>query len=362
MTTELLLYSAEPVFEVEGSVRGELTRDLLRLDISEDTQGLKRLVARVAGTPAHPDMPRIPELYLDGSVVDFGKEVAVSLGPPRSARTVFRGHVSCIEAVYAEKEEPEVVLFAEDRLMDLRTTRRFRTYEDTTDADIAETIGAEHGLQVEASADGPTYDVVQQWNQSDLAFLRDRAARIQAEVWIEDETLHFATRANRAGTEITLVQGNQLLAIQVRADLAHQRTAVRVSGYNAKERDSIDEEATNDVISAEISGGRTGPALLQRAFGERVSYRVRGVPLTDTEATDWARAEMLRRGRGFVTAVGTTNGTPDMVVGSRLTLERVGAPFNGPGYYVTEVRHSYDRQEGYRTHFVAERATVNEQR
>jgi len=146
----------------------------------------------------------------------------------------------------------------------------------------------------------------------------------------------------------------------VRADLAHQRTKVKVSGYDAAERDAIDEEAGSDAIDAEISGGQSGPAVLQRAFGERVSYRVRDVPLTDDEATQWARAEMLRRSRGFVTAVGTTNGSPDMVVGSKLTFERVGAPFNGGGYYVAEVRHTYDRKLGYRTRFVAERATVNQ--
>ena len=78
--TEPLFYSSEPVFEIDGAVKRELTRDLLRLDVKEDIEGLKTLVARVAGTPAHPDTPSVPELYLDGSLVDFGKELSVSLG------------------------------------------------------------------------------------------------------------------------------------------------------------------------------------------------------------------------------------------------------------------------------------------
>jgi phage protein D len=357
--TEPLFYSSEPVFEIDGAVKRELTRDLLRLDVKEDTEGLKTLVARVAGTPAHPDTPSVPELYLDGSLVDFGRELSVSLGPSGGARTVFKGFVSAIEAVYTEAQEPQVVIFAEDKLMKLRTTRRFKTYESSTDAQIAEDIANEHGVSAAAAADGPTYDVVQQWNQSDLAFLRERAAQIRAEVWIQDDTLYFQTRSSRRGTEITLVQGNQLLDVQLRADLAHQRTKVKVSGYDAEARDVIDEEAGADAVAAEASGGRTGPAVLDRAFGERVSYRVRDVPLTGDEATQWARAEMLRRSRGFVTTVGTTNGTPDMVVGSRLTLERVGGPFNGAGYYVTFVHHSWDRTNVFRTRFVAERPTVN---
>ncbi len=100
--------------------------------------------------------------------------------------------------------------------------------------------------------------------------------------------------------------------------------------------------------------------MLERAFGERVSYRVRENPLSDGEARDWARAEMLRRSRAFVTVTGTTRGTPALAVGSKLTLERVGAPFEGGGYYATWVCHSYDLTSGYRTHFRAERGTVNE--
>jgi phage protein D len=69
---------------------------------------------------------------------------------------------------------------------------------------------------------------------------------------------------------------------------------------------------------------------------------------------------MLRRARGFVTVAGVTSGTPDMVVGSRLTLERIGVPFEGSGYYVTRVRHTYDAIDGHRTHFVAERAAIQE--
>jgi len=356
-----LLYSAEPVFTIDGTVKGELTRDLLRLDVDETTDGLKTLVARLAGSVPHPDEPDVPELYLNGSVIDFGKKVELSLGPGGgAARKVFSGFISAIEAVYAESKEPEVVLFAEDRLMELRMTRRMKTYEKMKDSDIASDVAQQHGLTPSVNADGPQYDVVQQWNQSDLAFLRDRAARIQAEVWVDGDTLHFETRPNRGGTEITLVNGNQLLDVQLRADLAHQRTKVKVSGYDASERDPVDEEAEGSVVQAETSGGKTGPDTLQRAFGERVSRVVRDVPLTDQEAREWARAEMLRRARGFVTAVGTTNGTPDLVVGSKVKLDRVGGPFNGSGYYVTHVHHSYDRNDGFRTRFEAERATVNE--
>jgi uncharacterized protein len=357
---ETLLAATSPVFEVDGSVRGELARDLLRLEVQETTEGMKTLRARflAVGPRAGADEEQL--LYLDGAIFDFGRALHVSMGTAHMARTVFRGFVSGIEVHFEESEEPEVVIHAEDRLMDLRMTRRMRTYENVTDADIAQQIADAHGIRADIAAEGPTYDRVQQWNMSDLAFLRERARLVRAEIWFQQETLHFMSRDQRPSTDLTLVRGNDIVSLQACADLAHQRTAVHVSGYNAADRALIDEQAGADAVQTEVNGTRTGPHILEEAFGSRISHRVREVPLTENEAFEWARAEMLRRARGFVQVAGTTRGSPDMVVGSLLTLERAGPPFSGPGYYVTSVRHTYDLENGYRTHFLAERATLEE--
>jgi len=357
--TEALLTYAGPVFEIDDDVKGELARDIVRLEIEETTAGLKTMTAYLVAQGRANGSGEQQQLYLDGSVVDFGKKISVVLGATPAAHKVFSGWISGLEANFQEGKDPEVVVFAEDKLMKLRMTRRMKTYENMSDADIASAIASEHGLTPSVDADGPTYDVVQQWNQSDLAFLRERAREIQAEIWIEDETLHFKSRSKRTATELTLVQGNHLVSVRARADLAHQRTKVKVSGYDAAQREQIDEEAGGDAIQAEVSEGLTGPSVLERAFGERVSYRVREAPLKSGEASDRARAEMLRRARGFVTVIATTRGSADMVVGSKLKLEGTGRPFEGSGYYVTRVCHTYD-STGFRTHFEAERATIQE--
>jgi uncharacterized protein len=357
--TEALLTYAGPVFEIDDDVKGELARDIVRLEIEETTSGLKTLTAHLVAKGKANGSGEQQQLYLDGSVVDFGKKISVVLGATPAAHKVFSGWISGLEANFQEGKEPEVLVFAEDKLMKLRMTRRMKTYENMSDADIASAIASEHGLTPAVDADGPTYDVVQQWNMSDLAFLRERAREIQAEIWVEDETLHFKSRSKRTATELTLVQGNHLVSVRARADLAHQRTKVKVSGYDAAQREQIDEEAGGDAIQAEVSEGLTGPAVLERAFGERVSYRVREAPLKSGEASERARAEMLRRARGFVTVIATTRGSADLVVGSKLKLEGTGHPFEGSGYYVTRVCHTYD-STGFRTHFEAERATIQE--
>jgi phage protein D len=87
-----------------------------------------------------------------------------------------------------------------------------------------------------------------------------------------------------------------------------------------------------------------------------VSYRVREVPLQDSQASALARAALLARARRFVSVAGVADGSTAIHVGSLLRLERVSPLFEGDGFYVTRVRHQFDLESGYRTHFDAERA------
>ncbi len=353
---------AGPVLSVDGERVPSLARDCARLVVEEGVEGLRTLQLHLHASGGGAAGPPDRTMYLDGGVVDFGRELSVSAGPDGEQRTVFEGAISAIEAVFEDGEAPVVVVFAEDALMRLRMTRRMRTYTDVTDADLARTLADEHGLTAEVDVDGPRYDVVQQLNQSDLAFLRDRARLVQADLWCSGRTLHLATRPRRPGTEVTLVRGNHLLSVRLCADLAHQRSEVVVTGYDAFSAGVVDERSAADDVDAEVVSGRTGPRTVEKALGAVSTVRVREVALSGEEARAWARAEMLRRARRFVHVTGTTRGTPDLMVGSRLTLEGVGAPFEGGGYYVTRLRHTVDQARGLRTSFEAERATVNEAR
>ena len=362
-TAPELFGSSAPVLLVDGERSAALARDLLRLEVSEDTQGMKRLAARFTAWGTLPGADNEGWLHLDGSVLDFGKRLQVSLGPAAAARTVFTGRISAIETEVREGVEPQLLLYAEDALMELRWMHRCKTYEDSSDADIVRSIAGEHGLAAHVDAIGPVHSVVQQWNQSDLAFLRERARLLQAEIWVEDRTLNFATRSRRPAPELTLVNGNQegglaankLIHLNARADLAHQRSEVHVAGYDLDARESIDERADAGDVQAEAGPGRLGMDLLGQAFQAFKSHRLREVPLTAEVAGAWARAEMLRRARGFVRIRGETNGSPEMVVGSNLKLEGVGPMFGGSRYRVTQLTHRFDHQYGHRTAFEAER-------
>lgn len=359
--TAPLYSSSAPVVKTGGTLQRDVARDLLYLEIDEDVEGLRRLALHVvASAPREQSSGDIVE-YLDGSVFDYGTSIEVSMGPTGNEKNVFKGTISAIEVSYEQGDVPHVTVLAEDELMALRMNQTSQTYTQSSDADVARAIAGRHNLTPDVQLDGPTYDVVQQINQSDLEFLRERASMVAGEVWAWDGTLHVTTRDNRVGTTLSLTQGNELLSVSVRGDLAHQAASVRVTGFDAQQRSTIDQVAPSSTIDAEISGGRTGPQVLTQASSALAAHCLSEIPLISSEAQAFAKAEMLRRARRFVTVRGVTAGSPDMVVGSRLTLDRVGAPFNGDGYYATRVKHTYDLKSGHRTHFEAERPTVNAQ-
>ena len=350
--------STIPEIKVDGQANADLARDLVQLQIDEDIHGMKQLQASLIAIGPQGNSANEQLNWMDGAVLDFGKELKVSMGPTDARTELFSGKLSALELAYEQGRAPEVMCLAEDKLMDLRLTRRFRTYESASESDLLQRIASDHGLSAACDVDGPTWPLVQQWNQSDLAFLRERARRLAADVWLDGSTLHMATRDKRNGAAVTLIQGGSLMQIRLRADLAHQRSKVTVSGFDDAAQDKIDEAAEASAIEAEAQGHRHGITVLERAFSAQTSYRVRDVPLKDAEATALAKAALLQRARRFVCVSGTSFGNAQIQVGSLLRLERVSPVFEGGGYYVIRVRHHFDQGNGYRTHFDAERAWI----
>lgn len=358
--TDLAQYTATaPAFTVAGRTVADMGRDLVRLDVREGAMGLRTLVARLMAVGEDSDGSAGSLRYLDGQDVDLGSAITATIGPSGDARQVFNGTVSALELTMTEGGYPVVTICAEDALMRLRMASRSATWSDVSDADLVSRIADLHGLGAQVDLDGPTHPVVQQQAESDLAFLRRRLSRIAGELWVDaDDVVHAADRTARPGPTIGLVQGNDLIAVTARVDLAHQRSSVVVRGWDRRAVEVVAEEAGADVISAETTQGRTGPALVADVFGQVALARVDRGAGDSALAQALADAEMRRRARGFVTVDGTTAGTPDMVPGAHLILHRVGRPFAGGGYRVVAVHHSYDLAVGHRTDFTAERAEV----
>ena len=337
-----------PTIRIGGQDDPSLTGGLLDLRIDETADGLYACEATFGNWGLRDGATGF--LYFDRETLEFGKELEVRLG----TETIFRGLITALEGRFPDGDPPRIRVLAEDRLQALRMTRRTRTYLDVSDSDVFQQIAGDHGLTPDVSVTGPTHKVLSQLDLTDLAFLRERARAIDAELWVEGKTLKAQQRAARNGGSHTLGHGNELRELTLAADLAHQRTSVGVGGWDVSAKDALEFQATESAVSAELNGGESGSAVLSSALGDRKEAVAYAVPLTLQEAQ--LRAESLFRGRArrFVSGRGVAQTTSKLRVGTHATLKNIGPLFEGE-YYVTWVRHLFDGAAGLRTEFGVER-------
>jgi Bacteriophage probable baseplate hub protein len=289
-------------------------------------------------------------LYFDRRTLDFGKIFKVKVGTD----TIFNGRILGLEALYPEGRSAELAVLVEDRFQDLRMTRRTRVFSNVSDADVIRQIANEHGLTPDIDISGPTYNVLAQVNQSDLAFLRERVRTIDAELWMDDSTLHAKLRTKRNNGTLKMTYGSELREFSVLADLAMQRTSVTVNGWDVAGKAGLQYEAADSIIAGELSGGISGASILASALGKRKESLAHTVPLTSQEAQAEAEAFFKMSARRFVTGRGIADASGQLRVGSYVDLQGLGPLFNGK-YYLSEVRHLFDGTCGLRTEFTAER-------
>lgn len=345
------LASARPGFTVAGTAQPRLDSGLLRFVCGENEAGLSHCEAEFGNWGDAGGSTGF--LWFDRSVLDFGKDFVVGIG----GATIFDGRIMGLEARFPPLAPPTLVVHAEDRLQDLRMTRRTRVFENQADADIVRTLCSDHGLTADTDLSGPSHAVLTQINQSDLAFLRQRAALADADLWLEGKKLHAARRASRSDSGLELVQGARLREFNVLADLAHQRTAVVCTGWDVAAKASLSSEATASAISAEAGGGTSGPAVLQQALGARKDTVAHCLPLESGAAQAYAESHLRALARRFLRGRGVADADTRLHVGRTVKLSGLGPLFSG-AYAVVETSHRFDIAVGLRTEFVVERAWI----
>jgi phage protein D len=348
-------YSSRPLFTVGGQKQNLLSDRLLELLVEENVEGLYRAEATFANfdQSAH----GFDYIYFDRQILDFGKQLSIDMGAGVASTTVFEGRLMAIEGRFPHKRPPEILFMAEDRLQDLRMTRRTRTFENLSDADLFRQVASQQGLQANVDVSGPTHNVLAQVNQSDLAFLRERARAVDAELWLDGATLNAVMRSKRKANEVTITYGQGLLEFTAFADMAEQATGFSVTGWDVESKQSIKYRATSSALGGELNGDLGGSAILQQAIGQRDQQVVHTLPFSQQEAQALAEAHYRRWARRFVTGVGLADGDGRIQVGTSLTLKSIGPLFNGK-YFVTAVRHMFDAANGYRTWFTVERPGI----
>jgi len=346
----LPVQSARPSIEIDGQRHAAVSASLFGLDIVDSEDGLARCEL-VFGNWGGPEKSGFQ--HFDRTSIEFGKAIAVKLGTD----TLFEGRISAINGRFPEGGPPQIGVYAEDRLQDLRMTRRTRCFTDATLGDVLQRIANDHGLQAQVSYNGPQHKILAQMNQSDLAFLRDLARSEDAQIGLSGTTLKLAARSQGQGGSVELAWAGKLREFWVSADLAHQRTSLVASGWDVASKQVASHEADESAVRSELNGGDSGMTTLQQAFGQRTDTLAHGLPVSASEARTLAEASLRHLARRFVVGHGVAETQATLRIGTKLKLSGLGPLFEGD-YTLTYVHHRFDTAGGMRTEFRCDRPAM----
>lgn len=355
--SRLPAYSARPTVRVDGQALATMDQLLRTMTVSEAEGGLSSLVLRVGNWGSAGG--QADYMFDAGGPVGLGSRIEVYAGDASGPRKLFDGEVHAIEGVYAAGGAPELVLLAEDGLFAARQARRSALHEDRTLEQLADAIAGRHGLTLDASGLPADAALWAQVDESDLAFLRRIAARLDCDFQLVDSTLQLRRRADRDRGTIELALYGQLLALRAIADLADQVSEISAGGFDLASGQTY--AATSHGAQRGPGTGQTGAQLLGRLrHGSSRSEHLAALPCRNqAEAQALADAAFDQRARRFVRVHGQAEGNAALRVGSRVRLRGCGRRFDNT-YAVTEARHRFDAVSGYQTDFVGECAYLAE--
>jgi phage protein D len=283
----------------------------------------------------------------------LGSELKVFTGDVDSPTEIFRGKVTAIEGRFPREDPPELVVLSEDSLHGARMRRRSKTWDNGTLGDIVTQVANDLGLTPQVNGLDISVGTEQQFNETDLGFLRRLLARYDVDLQVVSGELHASPRNQVQRNSLQLDKQGQLRDVRILADLAHQVSKVTVTGWDYEQGQAINVTSQSNDFGR--GSGKTGKDWLTQALASRSEQIGQFANKNQSEAQALANADFLQRSRRFVVAHGCAVGNPALRVGTWLTLSGLGPRFSND-YYVTCAIHHWDAENGYETEFTAESA------
>ncbi|MBD2449272.1 VgrG-related protein [Nostoc sp. FACHB-152] len=354
------LYLSEPKIQIEGQdASPELVKDILQITVEESLH-LPAMFTLVIHNSYLPTVKRSEyKEWRHQKLFEIGKQIKIGFVSSTTQDSNFKkklehglieGEITGIETHFNEKTEAPIIIRGYDISHRLHRGRYNRSFLNQTDSDIVKKIANEVGILLgKIDASGVNHEYVFQENQTNMEFLRERAARIGYELFIEDGKLNF--RQPESKESLNLKWLDEISKFSVRVTNAEQVNAVEVRSWDYTRKKLIASEAKSEKVITETGNGK----------GSKTSTAFKGKPpspkmivvdqpvATENEAKKMAQALCDELGGEFVYADAQAYGNPQIRPGRIINLEGMGDRYSGK-YYVTETRHFYT-QRVYTTDF-----------
>jgi phage protein D len=292
--------------------------------------------------------------WSDDPLLALGGEVDIRLGYAGQLQRVILGEITGLEPAFQSDSLPTLTVRGYDHRHRLMRGRKTRSFTKTKDSSIARLIAGAAGLEARVTDTKISLEYVLQRNQTDMAFLQERARRIGYEVFVRDKQLFFRPPPIDGAEVTTLSLDSDIVELYPRLSAVAQVSEVEVRGWDVKQKQRFVAQAAAGAETQMREAGRSGPRAARVAFGQAVLAETDRPPFDKAEAAAMATGRLNQIALGYISAEGRCFGRAELRAGTLVMIAGAGKTFSGR-YYLTSVSHSYDPNDGFFTEFTCRR-------
>ena len=361
-------YTSRLSIQVEGMEQEEQQRlsDMALKVYIEESLHLPAMFTLVLHNPFTTGRDQDEHAWLENKTLTIGKWIkfgfrtatteAQEFQTEKSVDCILEGEITAIEAHFTEGADAPIMIRGYDASHRLHRGRYNRSFVNMTDSDIVRKIANEVSLKTGIiDNSGAPHDYIFQENQTNMAFLRERAARIGFELFVlydseaGESKLHF--RKPHKDQSLDLEWLVDIHSFRTRITSAEQVSSVEVRGWDYGEKKAIVSTAQRERLITD-TGSHQGSQTSTKFRLDRQPPKMLVVDkpvFSPKEADTMAQALCNELGGEFIYADAKGEGDPDIRPGRVVKLQGMGERYNGE-YYVTEARHIF-HENIYNTEF-----------
>lgn len=336
----------------------------IQLNGANATQELMNCLTRIS-VESSMNIPAVATLYLDNlplgedpfkwidtTSMDPGTALTITIKQESNSTKVFDGEVVEFEPTFGP-DGYHLVIRAFDLLHRLSRGRKVASFLQMNNQDIITKVLQGHNLSLNYSSSGgpgQVYEHVLQNSQTDLAFVRDRAALMGCHCYAEGKTIHCVAPKKKA--TVATVDHGTLLSFRPRLTTIDQVSKVTVRGWEQKNKQAVVGTFNGSGVSDTVKiGGKNGAQFAAAAPDGAQEHLVTDWPVDNQSQAQYLAEAIAKSVSGrFLQAEGTSIGDPAICAGAWIKVASVGQRFSGT-YFVTNALHTYDVKTGYETEF-----------
>ncbi|MEH2247653.1 VgrG-related protein [Nostoc sp.] len=352
------LYLSKPILKLGGAkAPEELMKDILEIVVDESLHMPSMFIIKIHNVyvaASENSEPWKNEKYFNiGDQISIGFEASTTedldFQVAEKEERLIEGEITGIEVKFSHTSEAHIIVHGYDVSHRLHRGRYNRSFLNCTDTDIVRRVAQEAKIKIgQLDASGASHEYVFQENQTNMEFLRERAAKIGFELFVQDNNIHFCKPKSDGFLKLKWLE--DITSFDVRVTSAEQVSSVQVNSWDYGNKKLISETASKEQLVTDTGNGDGSSTSQKFKMKQPPKMIVVDQPVaTPKEAKQMAQALCNELGGEFVTADAKAVGNPTIRPGKVVTLENMGTRYSGK-YYITGTCHRYIHRD-YTTNF-----------